>query len=169
MMAENLYDKFNIKNHNARSYYIMGCCGPFGILDIEHPEKISFLLLHLDNQIILKQKDGVNCGVIWCLFIYDLMQQAFTLFDFELDKKKKRNVLPIKIGIGKTWIQPSVFSGYLNSAKEQPKSKNELNQVLHEIALFKLFRKEIVVCLEQLRYLCLENRAKNDEIEKPEN
>src|SRR5687767_10439142 len=42
MMAENFYEKFNIKNHNACSYYIMGCSGPFGINDKENPEKITF-------------------------------------------------------------------------------------------------------------------------------
>jgi len=25
MIVEKLYDKFNIKNHNMRSYYLMGC------------------------------------------------------------------------------------------------------------------------------------------------
>src|SRR5688500_3241105 len=108
----------------------MGCSGPFGIIGQENPEKISFPLLNLDNKIQLKQKDGVNCGVIWCLFIYNLMQQALTPFDFKFNIKKK-NLLPLTIGIGKTWIHPTVFSQYLSNDKDQLSNKNQLLQIIH--------------------------------------
>ena len=101
MMVEDVYKIFDIVNHTPESYFLIGCCGPFGILDKALLGKITFPLLHLDIKIKPKQFDGSNCGVIWCLFIFDIMQQALFPYDFEFDKKGK-GLLPIDIKIGKT-------------------------------------------------------------------
>ena len=92
----------------------MGCCGPFGILDQDIPGKITFPLLHLDNQVILKQHDAVNCGAIWCLFIFDIMQQALIPYNFSFDHQRK-NLIPIDVGIGKTWIHPSQWNNLVKN------------------------------------------------------
>lgn len=57
MVAEDQYKMFDIKNHNPRSYWIMGCCGPFGIVDPQVLGKITYPILRLDNKIKLKQVD----------------------------------------------------------------------------------------------------------------
>ena len=109
MISEDTYKDFFLENHTPQSYWLMGCCGLFGILDHDVPGKITYPLLHLDNKVQLKQYDGVNCRVIWCLFIFDLMQQALVPYNFAFDHKKT-NLIPINVGIGKTWIQPAQWS-----------------------------------------------------------
>jgi len=85
-----------------------------------------------------KQHDFNNCGVIWCLFIHDMMQQALVPYDFKFDKKKK-NLIPYNIGIGKTWIHPNLFSQFLKNDKQAMSEKAKVTQIKHEIALYKVF------------------------------
>src|SRR5690349_4694260 len=87
MMADGCYKEFDLRNHTPESYWLMGCCGPFGILDKNLLGKITFPIFKLHNNIKPKQYNGCNCGVIWCLFILDIMQQALNTYDFELNKK----------------------------------------------------------------------------------
>ena len=51
MMAEDLYGKFVLENHTPESYWLMGCCGPFGILDKDLLGKITFLFLKIDSRL----------------------------------------------------------------------------------------------------------------------
>ena len=92
MMAEDLYGKFILENHTPESYWLRGCCGPFGILDKNLLGKITFPFLKIDNRLKPKQFDSCNCGVIWCLFMMDIIQQALTTYDESLNirKNKKR-------------------------------------------------------------------------------
>ena len=89
MMVEGVFKDFNYKNHSFQSYWIMGCCGPFGIVDEYIPSKITFPILKVDKRIKPQQIDAWNCGPIWCLFIHDMMQQALVPYDFKLLKKQK--------------------------------------------------------------------------------
>jgi len=168
MMVEDVYKNFDIANHTPESYFLIGCCGPFGILDKDLLGKITYPLLHLDNKIKPKQIDGSNCGVIWCLFIFDIMQQALFPYDFEFDKKKK-GLLPIDIGIGKTWIHPNQWVATIKNQKSASKEKAEKSQKEYQESLYKAFREEMVILLERLRYLRVENQAGNDEIQAPMN
>ena len=84
MMVEGVYKSFSIGNHTAKSYWLMGCCGPFGIIDCELLGNFSFPLLHLDKKIQPKQHDGWNCGIICCLFVYNIMQQALVPYEIYL-------------------------------------------------------------------------------------
>ena len=47
MMVEGVYTKFSLANHSPRSYWIMGCNGPFGIIDELHPKKLHFPIYSL--------------------------------------------------------------------------------------------------------------------------
>lgn len=138
MLEENVYDKFNLRNHVPRSYWLMGCSGPFGIIDSSLLSKIVFPLLKLDMWIRPKQVDGVNCGYIWCLFVYDLMQQSLVPYDFAVDKDK-RNVLPITIGIGKTWVHLQLFSDLMQKKKISFTAKLRAMQASFHDSLLKLF------------------------------
>ena len=46
-------------------------------------------MLKIDSRLKLKQFDGFICGVIWCLFIMDIMQQTLIIYDENLKIKKK--------------------------------------------------------------------------------
>ena len=151
MMVEGVYKNFNLGNHTAKSYWLMGCCGPFGIIDIDLLGKITFPTLRLDNKIQPKQHDGWNCGIIWCLFVYNMMQQASVPYDFKFDKKQ-RHLLPIDIGIGKTWIHPDIYSQYIENNRAMDEKTKE-KQKLHESYLYSAVQEEIVILLERLRYL----------------
>ena|SRR5687768_6868374 len=101
---EGVYTDSNINHHTPKSYWVIGCCGPFGIVDKNLLGKITFPLLKVDDRIKPKQNDNFNCGVIWCLFIHDMMQQASVPYTFSLDRHW--TLLPINIGIGKLGHTP---------------------------------------------------------------
>ena len=107
-------DKLDIKNHSPKSYWLLGCCGPFGVIDIHNESRIEYHILSVNNYISPKQKDASNCGILWCLFIYDIMMQAIVPYD--LDLQESNNFLPISLGIGKTWLFPELFQE-LNNLK----------------------------------------------------
>ena len=121
MMAEDLYGKFVLENQTPESCWLMGCCGPFGILDKNLLGKNTYPMLKIDSRLKPKQFDSCNCGVFWCLFIMDIMQQALTTYDESLKIRKKKDVadsddgldstkkdlLPSYIGIGRTWVHPN--------------------------------------------------------------
>lgn len=152
MLSEDIYKNFSIESHTPQSYWLMGCCGPFGILDTNVLGKITFPLLYLDKRVMLRQHDGVNCGVIWCLFIFDLMQKALVPYNnISFDKTKK--VLPVELGIGKTWILPLQWSFLLDNSPVAVEEKSLRLQKEHQLKLFKAFREEMIVLLENLRKL----------------
>ena len=91
MMAKDLYGKFVLKYHTPESYWLMGCCGPFGILDKNLLGKITYPMLKNYSRLKPKQFDSCNCGVICCLFMMDIMQQALTTYDFDFKIIKKKD------------------------------------------------------------------------------
>ena len=157
-------------NHTPKSYWLLGCCGPYGIIQSPIDERVQFPILSLNGFINPKQSDGWNCGVIWLLFIYDIMMQAPVPYD--IDPSETSFVLPTKCGIGKTWLMPKLFDAIINL--ESPLSvtpdmeKMKSAQVLHNTNMCKRFREEIVVCLERLCLLRLENAEDTSGIQKPE-
>lgn len=74
------------------------------------------------------------------------------------------NMIPLTTSIGKTWLHPNLFAEIHGSTGTTPES----TQVSHENALYKVFREELVACLEKLCYLRLQNNAKPDQITKPD-
>src|SRR5215207_9653937 len=51
VMAEtDMYERFNINNHTLKSYWMLGCCGPFGVIDQALLGKVTFPILKLDNK-----------------------------------------------------------------------------------------------------------------------
>ena len=88
MMVDGLYGNFVLANHTPKRYWLMGCCGSFDILDINLLGKITYPILLLDSRVKPKQFNGCNCGVIWFLFIMNIMKQAHTSYNFNLYKKK---------------------------------------------------------------------------------
>ena len=113
-MVEGVYANFNWTNHLQHSCWLIGCCGPFGIIDSMVSGKITYPVLHLDGKIKHKQNESFNCGVIWCLFIFDVMQQALIPYDFEYDKKE-RFLLPVHIRIGQTWFHPTQWKNIFSN------------------------------------------------------
>ena len=99
-------------NHSSKSYWLLGCCGPFGIIDQQNKAKIEYKILSVNDYITPKQKDGSNCGITWCLFIYDIMMQAIVPYDFDL--QESNIYLPTSLGIGKTWLLPKLYNEFNN-------------------------------------------------------
>ena len=51
MMVDGLYGKFVLENHTPENYWLMDCCGPFGILDTNLLGKITYPILKLDSRV----------------------------------------------------------------------------------------------------------------------
>src|SRR5687768_15540281 len=102
MEIEKQLEHFDYQVHTQKSFWMLGCCGPFGIVDMRGDDKITYKIIKLHGNFIPVQTNGVNCGVIWCLFVFDLMQQAAVPYNFLLDDTN--GVMPFGLGIGKTWI-----------------------------------------------------------------
>src|SRR5688572_26456969 len=73
MVLEKKIDYFNYLDHTPRTYFMLGCSGPFGILDVKDDSMLTYKLLTLHNSVRPIQTDGSNCGLIWCLFVFDMM------------------------------------------------------------------------------------------------
>src|SRR5687767_3779475 len=137
-------------NHTPESYWLLGCCGPFGIIDQKRNEKVEYKIFNLNEYITPKQGDNCNCAVIWCLFIYDIMMQAPLSYDF--DVFELHNYLPTSLQIGKTWLYPKLFEELkklkapYNDTTELKNLKKE--QIAHNKQVCQMFREEMVICLE---------------------
>ena len=99
-----------------------------------------------------KQKDAHNCGPIWCLFVYDMMLQASVSYQHKLDPET--NELPVKFGIGKTWLHPKNYEKVINDWRIDPGSNFTSK---HLITMCQQFCAELVVVLERLRLMHLQN------------
>ena len=51
MIKEQVFNNFNINNHSSSSFWLMGCCGPFGVIDINLPGKTVYSILKLNNKL----------------------------------------------------------------------------------------------------------------------
>src|SRR5687767_8149982 len=97
------------------------------------------------------------------------MMQAAVPYDFDL--LSTRNFLPVNIGIGKTWLLPALFDELrelkapFNETAKMKKMQQE--QMIHNQRICKIFREELVMCLERLRVPQLENVEHVGEIHKP--
>ena len=168
MRLEGMLDNFDFMNHTSKSYWLLGARGPFGIIDFLKKDRKRFPILKMHEAIIPIQKDKCNCGVIWCLFIYDLMMQASIPYNQDLSMSP--NYLPISMNIGKTWMEPNVFA----RLKAEPFSHDykdktwRKQKIIYTQNIYKILREEIVVCLERLRLLRLQNMFLPKHIQKPE-
>ena len=116
---------FNVFNNMPRSYWMLGCSGPFGKLDVRSDSMITYkiLTLHKDVRPIQPvETDSYNCGLIWCLFVYDMMLQV-TVSYYNILPQDSRE-LPLSLGIGKTWLHPRVYS-FLQQNKSVLLNKSE--------------------------------------------
>lgn len=43
---------------------MLGCVGPFGIIDPHHEDRVEYKILHLNEYICQKQNVSCTCGVI---------------------------------------------------------------------------------------------------------
>lgn len=166
MMEDGVYNQFYLENHTPKSYYLMGCCGPFGILDEIDTSKVTIPILLLPPNIHPVQHDGTSCGVIWCLFIYDMMLQALVPFDIKL-LDKQENTLLLGTGIGKSWIEPGMHPVIAANPGRPLGNKAREAQRLHQTTVFNVLREEMVTLLERLQCLQIENQAGNDKIQMP--
>ena len=64
-----------------------------------------------------------------------MMQQASVPYDLKFDPKQ-RNLLPIDIGIGKTWIHPDIYAQYIAKNRVLDEKVNPLTtRILSQIFL----------------------------------
>ena len=146
MIEGKIHEDFNIHNHFSSRFWLMRCCDPFGVNDINLPENTIYLILKLDNKLQPKQHDISNCGIIWCLFIYNLMQQALVLYsNVKFDMKKY--LLSADLGIGKTWIHLNLFSNIIRNKAKGCSEKDQQFQIQHETSLYQAYCKEMIVLL----------------------
>ena len=139
-----------------------------GLLISQKKDRKKFPILKLHEAIMPNQPDKCNCGVIWYLFIYDLMMQASIPYNFDVSSSP--NPLPLSMGIGKTWLEPNLFerlkadpSAELYKDKAWKKKKLDYSQII-----YKIFCEEIIVCLERLHLLQLQNNLLPKHIMKPD-
>ena len=82
-----------------------GCSGPFGKLDAKKGDSLlTYKLLTLPQEVRPVQPvqdDWFNCGLIWCLFVYDMMLQVPNSYYQILGPEDTE--LPIGLGIEKSW------------------------------------------------------------------
>lgn len=105
--------------------------------------------------------DGWNCGTLWCLFMHNIMQQYNVLYNFEFDKKAQYLLL-LNLGIGRMWVQPSLFGQHMKRTKVSL-TKNVLQiQKHHKQVLYKRYYEDMIIMWERLKRLCVETRAHND-------
>lgn len=76
MILNETFDDFNIYNHTGSTYWLLGCSGLFGSINMTDLCKIAYYQIYLNPYVKAKQAEGFNCGVIWCLFVYDKMFQV---------------------------------------------------------------------------------------------
>lgn len=99
-----------------------------------------------------------------------MLLQEMVPFNFKLDDETN-TLLPLSAGIGKTWLHPDLYT-LLSGAADVDKAVEAFPAHLqheHEQALYKLFREELVIVLERLRYQRLRNTATPVKIQKPDN
>ncbi len=133
-----------------KSFWMLRCSSPFGIIDINDDSKIASEILELHPDVRPVQTDSYNCGVIWCLLVYDMMLQVKNLFhDIILPFSRE---LPRKLGIGKTWLDPRLY-------KKVIKGESILNMQGgdHYMAVCWHFWNEFITLAEQLHILHLQN------------
>ena len=174
LQTDKCFEEFNIAKHTPESYWLLGCRGPFGVINAEKPELIRYPLLSMPVLVQIKQRDGYNCGVIWCLFLLEMVvNQAGRPYNFK--DELIENVLPNQRYFGRTWMKPNIFSmieELKNDDTKMPENLIELHskeQPVHLSKLMKIFREELVICLEKLRVCRLENDTSPARIHKPVN
>ena len=90
---------------------------------------------------------------------------------YDIDLQESNNYLPISLGIGKTWLLPELFQE-LNNLRApfnvtKQMEKISIDQEQHIQTICQIFREELIICMERLRYLRLENAEHTGEIQKP--
>lgn len=159
MHVEGLLDKFNYEHHTAATYWLLGCRGPFGIINLqERAEHTCYMQYRLHKDVTPRQRDGHNCGVIWCLFVYDMMLQASV--SYKNIMATGTVVLPVKFGIGKTWLYPDNYTRIIEHRKIQSDPVYTSN---HLKVMCRQFRTELVALLERLRLKRLQNFNRDTE------
>ena len=114
MEHEGVLGEFDYTKHTSMTYWLLGCSGPFGIIDVRNNDRITFKQWHLPQDMKPKQVDSYNCGVIWCMFIFEMMCQI--PMSYQLTKKQlKSNKLLESFGIGKAWIHPKNFQSIMKN------------------------------------------------------
>ena len=145
----------------------MGRQGPFGIIDKNNPEWLNYPILNIHKCVQPIQIDSCNCGVIWCLFIFDLMMQV--PLPYTLDRVYKDGFISLSTKFGKTWTEPSIFNQLLQTQTLSCNMDNSKKQENYCQNLFQCFCDEIVVILEQLWLLRLQNNYLSKHIQIPDN
>ena len=165
MVTDKAWAEFNYLNHTPRTYWVLGCSGPFGKLDVRDDSKITYKILTLHKDIKPKQMvqtDWFNCGLIWCLFVFDIMLQVTELYYGILPDGSRE--LPLSLGIGKSWLHPRIYANLLKHQKKGNVSNAEEN---HYKMMCIDLREELVCLLEKLCLLRLQSFSNHIEI--PEN
>src|SRR5687768_10967209 len=164
MQTDKTLHELNYRNHTARSYWMLGCSGPFGKLNVKNNSLITYkiLTLHKDvKPVQLIDTDWFNCGFIWCLFVYDMMLQVCVSYYDIMEPGSSE--LPVSLGIGKTWLHPKIYEALIE--KEQETVHPTETEANHYKMICIDLRVELVCLLERLRYMRLQSFSKH--IEKP--
>ena len=137
---------------------MLGCSGPFGKLDVRDDDKITYKILMLHKDVRLRQlveTDWYNCGLIWCLFVSDMMLQV-TVSYYNILQNDSRE-LPLSLGIGKTWLHPRVYSFLQKKMTVNPSNseKDHYQLMCNNLCV------ELVCLLERLRLLHLQSFNKH--------
>jgi hypothetical protein len=132
-------------NYRALHMYFLGCNGPFGNLFKDTMESLPYKFINRPPRSISFQPNTWDCGICWCLFIYDTMlamhQRAYMVIPSGKDDAVYH------------------FGHYIHS-------KQFMNQELSSVRektnvttpLCKLWRHEMLEMIERLRWCFLSSR-----------
>ena len=138
MYLEGYLNQFEHMHHTPKSYWMIGCRGPFGIIDYNREEQIIYKILSLHDAIEPTQLDNCNCGVIWCLFVYDMMMQAAILYTY--NNMYTNDHILITTKLDKTWTDSSFSNSLIGSLDVTLESEIIEKQKDYCERLFKCFR-----------------------------
>jgi hypothetical protein len=132
-------------NHSALHMYFLGTHGPFGNLFYDNISTLPFKFLDRPIRSISFQPNTWDCGLCWCLFIYDTML-AF----------HHRAYMIAPVGKEDT----SHYLGHFIHSKDFMDGKRSINleKKMVTIPLCKLWRFEMLETIERLRWCYLSSR-----------
>jgi hypothetical protein len=151
----NFVEKFKEDSHSGLHMFLMGVHGPFGNILTDTFESLPFQFINRSVKSISFQGNGFDCGICWCLFIYDTV----------LALHNRPLLIPI-LGTGKVDVKKLLvmdatyhFGHYIHSSAflANPKS----------VPLCFLWCMEMLLLIERLRWCYLS--SKHCDITRPNN
>ena len=151
----NFGEKFKKDSHSGLHMFLMGVEGPFGNILTDTFETLPFHFISRPIKSISFQGNGWDCGICWCLFIYDTV----------LALHNRPILIPIS-GMGKVYSKRLLtmdakyhFGHYIHSPAflaNHKSVKKEKAEISGPLCL--LWRMEMLLLIDRLRWFYLSSK-----------